>query len=59
MTLRLLTAAAPLVAELGRQWLSCRGSLARWLWDLPGAGVKPVPRALTGGFLTSGPVEKS
>ena len=38
-----LTAAAPLVAELGRQWL----------WDLPGAGIKPVSPALAGGFLTS------
>ena len=47
--LGLLTAAAPLVAELGRQWL----------WDLPGAGIKPVSPALAGGFLTSGPLEKS
>ena len=44
-----ITAAAPLVAELGRQWL----------WDLPGAGIKPVSPALAGGFLTSGPLEKS
>ena len=29
------------------------------MWDLPGAGLKPVSPALAGGFLTTAPPGKS
>ena len=29
------------------------------MWDLPGAGIEPVPSALAGGFLTTMPPGKS
>ena len=29
------------------------------MWDLPGPGIEPVPPALAGGFLTTGPPGKS
>ena len=32
-----------------------RASLLRGMWDLPGPGLKPVPPALAGGFLTTAP----
>ena len=33
--------------------------LPRGMWDLPGPGIKPTFPALAGGFLTTGPPEKS
>ena len=29
------------------------------MWDLPGSGIEPMSLALAGGFLTTGPPEKS
>ena len=31
----------------------------RGMWDLPGPGTEPMPPALAGGFLTTGPPGKS
>ena len=33
--------------------------LLRGMWDLPRVGIKPMSRALTGGFLTTAPPGKS
>ena len=46
---------------LERRLSSCgaRAYLLRGMWDLPGAGLKPVSPALAGGFLTTVPPGKS
>ena len=36
-----------------------RAQLLRGMWDLPGAGLKPMSPALAGGFLTTAPPGKS
>ena len=59
-----LIIAASLVAEhrLQTRRLSNCGSRAQLLcgmWDLPRPGLKPVPPALAGGFLTTAPPGKS
>ena len=69
---RLLTAVASLDAEHGLQgvwahWLQHvssnvgRGISGSIACDVlvPGPGIEPVSPALTGGFLTTGPLEKS
>ena len=42
-------------------FLSCiaQTELPQGMWNLPGAGIEPVSSALAGGFLTTGPPEKS
>ena len=47
----------------GAQTLGCSGFVAvvhrlRCMWDLPGAGIEPLPSALASGFLTTGLPEK-
>ena len=47
---------------VGRVGLSSCGSQAELLcsmWGLPGPGIEPMSPALAGGFLTTGPPEKS
>ena len=55
----LLIAVASLVAE--RRLSSCGAwaLLLRGMWDLPGAGIKPVSPELAGRFLTTVPPGKS
>ena len=44
-----------------RRLSSCgpRAQLLQGKWDLPGLGIKVMPPALAGGFLTTGPPGKS
>ena len=46
---------------LGHRFSTCGAwaSLAQDMWDLPGPGSEPVCPVLVGGFLTTGPPEKS
>ena len=60
---KLLTAVASLVAEHGFQGMvfsyGTWASLPCGMWDLPRPGIEPVPAALAGRFLTTGPSGKS
>ena len=53
----LLIAVAPLVAEHGLH--NAQASLTCSMWNLPGAGIEPMPPALARGFLTTEPPGKS
>ena len=59
----LLTAVASLVGEHGLlcSLKSCgtRAELLLGLWDLLGPGIEPMTPALSGGFFTTDPPEKS
>ena len=54
-----LSAVASLVSGRRVQSAGSRAWLPRSMWDPPGSGIESVSPALTGGFLTNGPSEKS
>ena len=54
-----LGARPSVVAARGLSSCGAGASLLHSVWDLPGSGIKPVSRALAGGFLTTAPPGKS
>ena len=54
-----VTVAASFVAGHGLSSCGARAELPRGMWNAPGAGLAPMSPALAGGFLATGPPEKS
>ena len=50
---------SPRTLELGLRRCSTQAQLPHGMWELPIAGIKPMPPALAGRFLTTGPAGKS
>ena len=56
---RLVIAVASLVAGHGLRSCGAWAKLPHGMWNAPRAGLEPTSPALAGGFLTTGPPEKS
>ena len=54
-----LLVVAFLAAEHELSSVGARAQVPHGMWNLPGPGIEPMSPALVGGFLTTGPPQKS